>query len=84
MKEIIRKYRKEIEEIDKRMPWKQIAELYLFNKEPDNWLFTVITEYKLLIREVQGMEEYPDKWKGMENHPQTHIDALKQLLEVKE
>ena len=83
MKEIVEKYKKEIEEIDKMMPWKEIAISSVFKKEPEKWLEMVVIEYELLVKEVEGMEKFPEAWKGLETHPQTHIKALKSLLKMR-
>jgi len=76
------RYKSELERIAEKMPWREIAEAYIFGKEVEvnSWLDKVTTEYKLLKTEIEGMEENPDAWVGGEDHPQTHINALKKLL----
>ena len=72
----------ELERIMAKMPWREIAEAYIFGKEIEvnSWLDRVITEYKLLKTEIEGMKENPDAWAEDEDHTQTHINALKKLL----
>ena len=75
-------YKLELEKIAEKMPWRDIAEAYIFGKEIEvnSWLDRIITEYKLLKLEIEGMEESPDAWARDEDHTQTHINALKKLL----
>ena len=76
------KYKSELERIAEKMPWREIAEACISGKEIEvnSWLDRVITEYKLLKTEIEGMEENLDAWAEDEDHPQTHINALKKLL----
>jgi len=39
------------------------------------------TEWNTLENEIEGMKEYPDRWKGRENHPETHFEAIQNILE---
>ena len=91
MKEVIERLEKEIEEIDEMMPWKHVAKAAIIaNRSPlelhmvGEGLWKVLMEYRLLLIEVEGMKEYPEKWKGMEEHPFCHVETIKKLLkEVK-
>ena len=38
------------------------------------------TEYRALRNEIQGIKEYPEEWKGAEDHPWTHVKAIKAIL----
>ena len=82
IEEIIRKYESELEEIEKKMPWKEIAEAYMSEGiKVDSLLGKIVSEYRLLRQELEGMKEYPDAWVKYKEHPMTHIKALKKLLE---
>jgi len=82
MEEIIRKYESELEEIEKKMPWKEIAKAYMSGGvKVDSILGKIVSEYRLLKREIEGMKEYPNAWRKYKEHPETHIKALKKLLE---
>jgi len=41
----------------------------------------VQAEYDTLKLELEGMEDYPVSWKGLEEHAKTHIIALQMLLQ---
>jgi len=39
-------------------------------------------EWNTLKNEIEGMKEhYPDRWEGQENHPETHFEAIQNILE---
>lgn len=81
--EWIEHYEKQLEEIDKKMPWKEIALYSIMGREPmfNSWLFRVKTEYMLFIVELRGIKRglFDDP-----EHTQTHADALFRLLSMSE
>ena len=80
--EIIRKYELELEEIEKKMPWKEIAKAYMFGGvKVDSLLGEIVLEYQHLRRELEIMKKHPDVWAKYKEHPVAHIKALKKLLE---
>ena len=82
MEEVIRKYESELKEIEKKMPWKEIAKAYMSGGiKVDSILGKIVSEYHLLRQELEGMKEYPDAWRKYKEHPMTHIKALRKLLE---
>lgn len=38
------------------------------------------SEYRTLKNELEGMKEHPENWKGIEDHPWTHVKAIKLIL----
>jgi len=38
-------------------------------------------EYDTLKLELEGMEDYPVSWKGLEEHAKNHITAIQMLLQ---
>ena len=80
VEETLEKLKEELREIDRDMPWESIAKQLMFNTLGGIYE-NIVMEYKTLILEMEGMEEYPECWEEMLEHPFTHIRAIRSLLE---